>query len=76
MCYMSRGPERKDIDWDTVEEIIEDNGDFVSTEKLRKEYCSRKDDTMNWNTLNDRLQESEDFVSKRAGNYNMWTSAE
>jgi len=71
---MSRGPERKEIDWETVNQIINENDGLVSTDELRKEYNKKKEDSLSWNTLNARLQENDDFTCKKAGNYNMWTS--
>jgi len=71
---MSRGPERKEIDWETVNQIIKDKDGLVSTDELRKEYNKKKEDSLSWNTLNARLQDNDGFACKKAGNYNMWTS--
>lgn len=72
---MSRGPERKDIDWDEMKSIVQEEG-LVPTEKIRKEYNDRQDENLSWNTVKNRLDENDDFETQKAGNFEMWKTSD
>lgn len=71
---MTRGPDKKEIEEDTLKEVVESVGP-AGVEEIKERYNEEASDTISWNTCKDRLKMSEDFETVEAGSFTFWDIA-